>query len=112
MTAGPHLTVRVEVTPDALACSRPSKRGGDMQYDDQSSIKPPRGGARYCQKAVLPYLSCISPPRLFFFCRNCAWPVKRIYGLMIDFCRDPSPTSWWRERIPVLHIGARRSSVY
>jgi hypothetical protein len=44
-------------------------------------------------KAVLPYLSCISHAHLGFCCHALDWPVKRLYGLMIDFCSDPSPTS-------------------
>jgi hypothetical protein len=37
ITTSPHLTVRVEVTPDALACYIPYKRVFDMEYYDQSS---------------------------------------------------------------------------
>src|SRR5207245_855970 len=44
-------------------------------------------------QAVFPSLSCISHASFCFFCHSLDWPVKRLYGLMINFCMDPSHSS-------------------
>jgi hypothetical protein len=40
------------------------------------------------------------------------WPVKRIYGLMIDFCRDRGPTSTPVICVPELREDVRASSFF